>query len=337
MVDPPCQGDFLIQSVDITQIHDESDDLMPCYMVRASSVRFDLQDLLLQIVAQANVGTGSTSTSGLVTAAQTLGSNVGLSLESQRVFFAYHGPSVGGAPGAVTYHGSYVGASPVSPQGTSPVYTTNDGFGTPMGVPADRADFRWAVCRTNTTPNNTSAVVTNIGWMLEENPSATFYVRSGSSVAGLIYWAGFFAVAFYTVPTSANPGSMPYFGFRYAPESGDGGWVGVLQPRSSGAHRETKTQVLAPVIPHTDYLLECKAEGGPVSQSMVCSFRVNQGSWQSITFLQTANPTQNPTWDMPILADGGFGNLPLAGVVGCVTKASLNKSLGFRFMTVAAS
>jgi hypothetical protein len=49
MTDPPCYGDFLIQDVTIDQIHDESDQLTPRYTVTASSMRMDLNDLLLAL------------------------------------------------------------------------------------------------------------------------------------------------------------------------------------------------------------------------------------------------------------------------------------------------
>lgn len=48
---PPLKGQFLIQSVSLDQIHDESDTLMPRYNVEASSVKYSLEDLLLLIAA----------------------------------------------------------------------------------------------------------------------------------------------------------------------------------------------------------------------------------------------------------------------------------------------
>lgn len=70
MTFPPCQGDFLIQNVTIDQIHDESDQLLPRYTVTASSTRFELNDLLLQILG-GNIG-GSTSSAGIVPTATTI-------------------------------------------------------------------------------------------------------------------------------------------------------------------------------------------------------------------------------------------------------------------------
>lgn len=58
--DPPCQGDFLIQEVSIDQIHDESDELIPRRQVTACSVRYELNDLLLQILKNKNGGGGAT-------------------------------------------------------------------------------------------------------------------------------------------------------------------------------------------------------------------------------------------------------------------------------------
>lgn len=64
---PPCHGDFLIQTVTIDQIHDDSDQLLPRYNVTASSVRFELNDLLLQIFKQST--SGGSSAAGLVPSA----------------------------------------------------------------------------------------------------------------------------------------------------------------------------------------------------------------------------------------------------------------------------
>lgn len=48
LTNPPIVGEFLIQSVTIDQIHDESDELTPRYNVTTSSSRFDLNDLFFQ-------------------------------------------------------------------------------------------------------------------------------------------------------------------------------------------------------------------------------------------------------------------------------------------------
>lgn len=65
---PPVQGDFLIQSITIDQIHDESDQLSPRYTVKASSVRYELTDLLLQILGNQSVG-GGVSAAGIAATA----------------------------------------------------------------------------------------------------------------------------------------------------------------------------------------------------------------------------------------------------------------------------
>lgn len=49
LTDPPCHGDFLIQTVTIDQIRDEGDQLAPRYTVLATSQRFDLTLFLLSL------------------------------------------------------------------------------------------------------------------------------------------------------------------------------------------------------------------------------------------------------------------------------------------------
>jgi hypothetical protein len=65
---PPLKGDFLIQSVTIDQIHDDSDQLLPRYNVDASSVRYELNDLLLSIIAKGLISGGSSSVGVAATA-----------------------------------------------------------------------------------------------------------------------------------------------------------------------------------------------------------------------------------------------------------------------------
>lgn len=69
---PPIQGDFLIQSVEIDQIHDESDVLTPRYNVQASSLRYDLSNFLLTI-AGVGVGGGQSGSLGSVASAGNAG------------------------------------------------------------------------------------------------------------------------------------------------------------------------------------------------------------------------------------------------------------------------
>ena len=69
LTNPPVIGDFLIQEVTIDQIHDESDQLLPRYSVIASSMRFELNDLLLQIIQNTSGDKSSVSAAGLLTSA----------------------------------------------------------------------------------------------------------------------------------------------------------------------------------------------------------------------------------------------------------------------------
>jgi hypothetical protein len=78
MTNPPCQGDFLIQNVTIDQVHDEGDAIFPRYTVKASTLRFDLDDLLIKMLGQgggsgisvggiANAGTNQSGQSPVAT------------------------------------------------------------------------------------------------------------------------------------------------------------------------------------------------------------------------------------------------------------------------------
>jgi hypothetical protein len=61
---PPCVGTFLIQSVTIDQIHDESDQVGARYNVTATTAKFTLDDQLLQISPRAQSGGGGVGGGG---------------------------------------------------------------------------------------------------------------------------------------------------------------------------------------------------------------------------------------------------------------------------------
>jgi hypothetical protein len=65
LTNPPINGDFLIQDVTIDQIHDEGDQLLPRYTATASSVRFELNDLLLRILDQQHAFSSGGSAIGI--------------------------------------------------------------------------------------------------------------------------------------------------------------------------------------------------------------------------------------------------------------------------------
>lgn len=65
LTNPPCKGDFLLQTVTIDQVRDDGDDIAPRYTVRASSVRYELDDLLLKIL---DINAATLSISGIAAA-----------------------------------------------------------------------------------------------------------------------------------------------------------------------------------------------------------------------------------------------------------------------------
>src|SRR5262249_46705952 len=62
LTNPPLVGTFLIQSVEIDQIHENST-LIPRYRVTASSVRFTLADLLQRVLLADSTAAGSSTAS----------------------------------------------------------------------------------------------------------------------------------------------------------------------------------------------------------------------------------------------------------------------------------
>jgi len=80
---PPCFGDFLIQSVEIDQIQDDSPELTPRYTITASSIRYDLNNFLLAlgIVGGGQSGFNPAPAAGIVEAAvDDVGSTTGVSI-----------------------------------------------------------------------------------------------------------------------------------------------------------------------------------------------------------------------------------------------------------------
>lgn len=69
LTNPPVNGDFLIQDVTIDQVHDESDQLSPRYVVTATSARFALEDFILRAIEMPSVSSGAVSATGIVSGA----------------------------------------------------------------------------------------------------------------------------------------------------------------------------------------------------------------------------------------------------------------------------
>lgn len=321
LTNPPCVGDFLIQDVTIDQVHDENDTLFPRYTVRASSVKFDLTDLLLQIIG--NIGNGQ-SLAGVVSAAVNQAGNAGDPF-SERVGWAFHIPTSAGAP---TYKGAAMAT--LASTGTVPVYdsTLQPGF----GQPPTRNNFKWVACVTTAAASNTSGLSNVTDWFFIENSfEMTFLVKTGPSVIDLILWVGLQSAAIGAVSPSKLLTNQSYLGFRYASgggTDGDGGWVGVLQNQGVG-HKQTVTNPIAACTPDTEYLMTIQTQGFPPSTNCAVSFQINEGAWTTVEWSDTVDATQTPPFNMPICHDQAGGATGLGVIVGVVTKVNATKRILF--------
>lgn len=315
LTNPPCIGEFLIQSVTIDQIHDEGDDLFPRYTVRASSVKFDLTDLLLQILS----GTSNQpNLNGLIASA--IDQSVTADPFERRLGWCF---AAAQTQMAVVYRG--VGMAAPTAAGNTPVYDTV----TPanIGQPPTRPSLDWLSCVTTASASNTSGLSSTADvWWIEQNFEMAWLVKTGDSVADCILWAGLQDATLGSIPATKSGTNQSLLAFRYSSQDGDGGWVGVLQPRGVG-HKQTVTGVLAPCTPNTEYLFEMVTAGGPTSAACAVSFRVNGGAYTTVTFAQTQDATQTPAFNMPVAHDQSGGNAGLSMFVGVTTKVNAIKRI----------
>jgi len=200
LTNPPCKGDFLIQDVTIDQFHDESDELLPRYNVTAgavqtsssvaasggaggavagaaSSVNFELNDLLLKIDKPIPPSSG---VSGLLPAAATAART------------PVEGDSFIDAIDETFSITSYLQSSTTTVLVGGTVSSNN---GTITAVVDEIGS--WGRC-TSTAGNP------HIGWSngnlgglgangirMSHRPVMRAKIRTGSSVAGMRYWMGF--------------------------------------------------------------------------------------------------------------------------------------------------
>jgi hypothetical protein len=240
--DPPVKGTFLIQSVSIDQIHDEADMLTPRYNVSASSVKFELTDLLLQILADTNQSSGGNGGSNL-TGIQSV------QPATPAVMDWIADPTVAWLPsGTNTVNGIGIVSGTVA--GTTSAAGRSDGFYlnfTPTG----------------TTINTTSSLTTTINqassdydWTWEcvlVIPSAN-QDGSGASIGAIGSALRIYAGACTAIVPDSD-GTTRRAIFRFAPSFGDPGWVGIT---ADGSNRTVSARV-APIAYDTRYLLKIRS------------------------------------------------------------------------------
>lgn len=227
LTSPPIVGDFLIQDVTIDQIHDESDALMPRYNVTASSVRYELTDLLLQLMQSASVsGGGNGSFAGVqASTTATLGSN-GMEPDRSRTVFEGFISGVNGT----LYNNPAWGFSSIA---------------APSGVQDTRG--YWA-------RNTSGSVIGNAaGWvsitqinMIYANPRTVMHIRT-DALNSIIWFMGYWQNNLANFETPSEQG----VGLRYLSSNG------ILQIISFGG--SVPVLALGPSLgslsPNTEYIV----------------------------------------------------------------------------------
>jgi hypothetical protein len=202
LTDPPCKGDFLIQDVTIDQIHDEADELAPRYSVSASSVKFELSDLLLQIIT-GNFGQG-VSFAGIAPPLE-----VAPTVERDDIDLW-----IANSPGGVGDFGTALDAT------TGTAIGTIDADGTwarsSSGGPGTPANFRMNL---------------SIGRSVSD-PVFTAPIRTGPDLSSIRYWIGFTEIAgsFQNDDTQSGLDSCA---FRFSTVAGDAGWRATVSNGTS--------------------------------------------------------------------------------------------------------
>ena len=249
---PPCKGDFIIQSVDINQFHDESDTLSPRYIIRAdSAARYDLNDLLLDLSdSKDSRATGPTSMVGLVDAAiSQSGFGSSTDFPKRREQWCFIAPTTN-TPVAI-------GAG-CSPTLTSGLFDDDE-------IPPWRdhrgqtSNGTWAVLTTNNTLNNEAKLLMGGGPydLLENNFDVWFEIFTPKSLSDIHISCGLHQLG--SIPTAIPALNLSLVSIRYASFVGniDPGWVGVVQP--DGSPQNESSVYLTPIAPSTRYVMRIRS------------------------------------------------------------------------------
>lgn len=232
---PPCQGDFLIQEVMKDQVHDESDQIGARYTVTASSVRFNLEDYLLQLGQAPPPGATVPSLKGLAgvdfsDSTSSVGSfNV---LDNFMGYFAYS------AYNATNGAWTLLAGSPA-----------NSFNGTPSTVLDTRAV--WRRMTSSAVIGQKAGIVTSGTFVrAEHNPKWQLYIRTGPSVnlSNIRMWILLGAT---DGADAATPGSKSY-GLRYDSASTNGD-TGFTLYAFDGTTISFSTFTPTPIRPSTEY------------------------------------------------------------------------------------
>lgn len=291
---PPLKGDFLIQDVTIDQVHENEHDEPPRFSVTASSVKFELNDLLLMI----STAKLDTRTGGPGVVVQEVPPPVQTDYDTLINVGRRSGWTIAMA-GTTAF--TLVGIS------------TQQSTGGPTAANDDENDGTAQIRLTATTGGTGQlfSAATRFGW----EPTLVMQLRTGDSVADpLILWMGLTDLL--TVPSQNDPypSSRLLCAVRYSTFSSgsyqglalsaDQGWVGVVQNSTTnpyGTGQARTTSKIADIAANTVYTAVIKISG----RSQV-TFQINNGPVASIPFVPSENSTLNAFFGMSVNGQSRF-------------------------------
>lgn len=303
---PPLQGDFLIQDVTIDHVHDEADLLSPIYTVTASSVKYNLSDLLLSILANTTIGSSGSggNLAGIVPASSTAAPAGTVPPATSRRNWAGFERTMNDVASA--YTGGQFGLTSIGLTVAGTMSTTIDDRRV-WGTHTTSAQGSFAGVSTTTNPG-----VVRFSW----KPYFAARVRTGSSLTAVRVWIGWFRQAQFNSTANTPPNTDANLFNQDASQGGDGAsnsrclafrfsplaasWMAVVSDgldkntNPPGAGSGSITAVGPQVNPNVEYLLEISVDPAAMAATFTVTDVTNNGSPQAIVVPMPSSLFGNP-------------------------------------------
>ncbi len=308
---PPCKGSFLIQQVTIDQIRDEGEQLAPRYTATASSIRYDLNDLLLKVLGQN--GTGGVSVGGVANSGGSLalagGTAGATSFPKARETFAFitgntntgifikgvgcADPVISGSGGTFAFDAAEVGQY-------------QDDFGAPADSSTPTSFGTMATSATISSIANLM-MIGSPARFLEDQADAWFEVKTGVNLSG----AGYYIGANASSANGSNGGTnVAMMCLRYS-QGTDSGWTAFFQSQLGAGNGKVSIPLGLGVTPSTIYTIRIQ------------SF-ISGNDYRTVRVVFTINGQQLPSisWSQTVVA--GIAAMPTVGHVQSNGATALN-------------
>ena len=335
LTNPPCKGSFLIQSVTIDQIRDEGDLLAPRYTAQASSIRYDLNDLLLKILGQqggSGVSVGGISAAG-ASSANNSASNSG-SWPLTRAQYAHIVHS--GAPGSP----SWVGVGTMNGSGSGGTLT-DDNTEIPSYADNWRGDQRqsgWATQSSGAGASNQRADAMSSQFVnfLEDQVDVWFEFKTPVTLSGCLFHIG----GFNFIPSGAFGTNIAFISLSYV-QGTDSGWTVRMQTPTNGGNRTLALPTGFQITPSTFYKLRIQSTwDGSNYKTVSVTFTLNGSAFtvtQAGSYVVVGGVSQSAMPTSGAMVSNGFSTLGWGFVVTNPGGTSPSKKMNVRRIYMTSS